>query len=84
MQNYFKKRAEELGFSDDNIVFHLAKLDVEVTANSVRNWLAGSATPSMEYVEPLAKVLGITKQKVLLEMHEASLNRKAMANASAD
>lgn len=83
MQTYFKKRAEELGFSADNIVFHLAKMDVEVTANSVRNWLAGAATPSMEYVEPLAQVLGITKQRVLLEMHSASVSRRAV-HADAD
>lgn len=76
MKNFIKDRADELDLGPEDISFELAKLDVKVTAQAVRYWLAGSSPPGLTFADPLAKVLKTTRAKILEAMHSIAEDRK--------
>lgn len=76
---YFKTRAEQLGLGPEDISFQLAKLDVQVTGQAVRYWLAGANCPNIALADPLAKVLKTDRQTILAAMHAIAEARVAAA-----
>ena len=79
--NPLKDLAEKLEFTSEDVAFRMAKEDVKLTSAAVRNWFAGTATPSVAYAEPLARVFGISKARMLEIIHGMAVARKEAAAA---
>lgn len=77
METYFQTRAKELGLTAEDIAFELARLDVKVTGQAVRNWLAGDNAPSLTMADPLAAVLKTDRQTILEAAHAIATARAA-------
>lgn len=81
MKNFFQKCAERQGLTPNDIVFELARMDVRVTSQTVRNWFEGTV-PSLGLADPLAALFKVDRSDVLEAMLEMRKARKAAAHAS--
>lgn len=81
MSNFFKEQADKRGWTGDDVAYELARIGCKVTGSAVRNWFAGLA-PSLRYADPLAKVFGVNRAKILEVMHEMKIAAQEAAAAA--
>jgi hypothetical protein len=75
MENYFKRRAAELDLSAEDVSFRLAKLDIQITSQTVRNWFVGTV-PNLSLADPLADVFKTDRKTILEVMHALAEGRQ--------
>lgn len=77
-ENFFKDRAEKLGMSQRDIAESLpVRPDGRTyTPAAVGLWLRGETLPPIELADDLARILQLTRDRVLKEIHAIAVSKR--------